>query len=103
MTCYRLFAIFNGLVARVLFRPRVRGREHLPRGAFVLCANHLSGFDSFAVAYALGTRPARSMAKNELFGVPLLGRLVRLLGAFPAHGGVDRATELAAAGHVVVV
>src|SRR5438046_434092 len=103
MTFYRFVSVITGLVARPLFRPQVRGRENVPAGGFVLCANHLSGFDSLAVAYALGGRPARSMAKNELFAIPVLGRLVRLLGAFPAHGGLEHATAFAAAGEAVVV
>src|SRR5439155_9667697 len=105
MTFYRVFTAISGLLVRAIFRPEVRGREQLPAGGFVLCANRLSGFDSFAVARALGARPARCMAKNELFATPVLGRFVRLLGAFPAHGpgGVARAASLAAAGDVVVV
>ncbi len=94
----------------VAFCPKVDGADLLPSsGGFVIAANHLSGSDSFAIAQALGSRPVRTMAKNELFARPLLGRLVRLLGAFPAHnrgpfpGGVERAAELAAAGAVVVI
>src|SRR5439155_26672487 len=105
MTFYRMFTAISGLLVRVAFRPQVRGRERLPAGGFVLCANHLSGFDSLAIAHALGARPARSMAKNELFAIPVPGRLVRLLGAFSAHGfgGLARAANLAASGHVVGV
>ena len=86
-------------------RPRVVGREHLPTGGFVLASNHLSGFDSLALAYALYPRALRSMAKVELFERRLLGPLVRQLGAFPAESGaaVDAAAELALAGHAVVI
>lgn len=51
----------------------------------------------------------RCMAKNQLFAHPLLSRLIRYLGAFPAHrdpqlaGGVDEAARLAAVGDVVVI
>ncbi|MDF2775515.1 MAG: hypothetical protein K0S86_5016, partial [Geminicoccaceae bacterium] len=61
-------------LARLAFRPRVRGREHLAAGGFVLGANHLSGFDSLALAFALYPRAFRSMAKVQLFERPLLGR-----------------------------
>jgi len=74
-------------LARLAFRPRVRGREHLAAGGFVLGANHLSGFDNLALAFAPYPRAFCSMAKLQLFERPLLGRLVRALGAFPARGG----------------
>lgn len=110
MTCYRVAALLTGLLVRVAFRPQVRGVDRIPAAdGFVISANHLSGFDSLAVAFVLGTRPVRSMAKDELVARPLLGRVIRLLGAFPAHGGghvpggVARAAELAAAGDIVLI
>jgi len=96
-------------VIRILFRPRIIGGEHLPLdGGFVLSANHLSGFDVWAVNYALYPRTLRNMAKNELFARPLLGPIVRSLGGFPAHagtpgGGAAAAAELAAAGNAVII
>jgi 1-acyl-sn-glycerol-3-phosphate acyltransferase len=96
-------------LARLAFRPRVRGREHLAATGFVLGANHLSGFDSLALAFALYPRAFRSMAKVQLFERPLLGRLVRALGAFPARGGdepggaVATAARLARWGEPVVI
>ena len=79
------------------------------KGGLVVCPNHLSGFDAFAVAYALAPRTVRNMGKNELFQRPLLGRAVRSLGAFPARagdgvpGGVEAASALAAGGAAVVI
>jgi 1-acyl-sn-glycerol-3-phosphate acyltransferase len=48
------------------------------------------------------------MAKNQLFQRPILGPIVRSLGAFPAHaaagrGGAEEAKALAADGHAVVI
>jgi 1-acyl-sn-glycerol-3-phosphate acyltransferase len=106
---YRLVGIVTRPVIGLLFRPRVQGLEHLPRGGgFVLSPNHLSGFDAWAVSYALYPRQPRNMAKNELFERPLLGPLIRSLGAFPAHteaagGGASTAATLAAAGDLVVI
>src|SRR5207248_739643 len=83
---YRLVGLVTRPVIRVLFRPQLRGLEHLPRdGGFVLSANHLSGFDAWAVSYAIYPRQPRNMAKNQLFARPLLGPVIRSLGAFPAH------------------
>jgi 1-acyl-sn-glycerol-3-phosphate acyltransferase len=106
---YRVVGFVTRPLIAVLFRPRVHGREHLPdTGGFVLAANHLSGFDAWAVSYAIYPRRPRNMAKNELFERPLLGPLIRRLGAFPAHGeiaggGASAAGTLAAAGSVVVI
>jgi 1-acyl-sn-glycerol-3-phosphate acyltransferase len=96
-------------LARTLFRPRVRGLEHLPAGGFLLCANHLSGFDAGLLVYALRGRWPRSMAKTELFERSALAPWLRGLGAFPASpgdrptGGVATAARLARAGHAVVI
>ena len=109
MVLYHVLVLVGRPLARIAFRPTVRGLEHVPRGGVVVCPNHLSGFDVIAVGYALGTRPAHHMAKNQLFLRPILGPFVRALGAFPARagdglaGGVGEAAALAAAGHVVVI
>ena len=109
MILYRLVGLITRPFVAALFRPRVRGLEHLPHsGGFVLSANHLSGFDVWAVSYALYPRQPRNMAKNELFVRPLLGPIIRSLGAFPAHGddvggGASGAAALAAAGNAVVI
>jgi 1-acyl-sn-glycerol-3-phosphate acyltransferase len=93
----------------MLFRPSIQGVEHVPVAGFVLSSNHLSGFDSIALAYAIYPRAFRSMAKVQLFERPLLGPFVRALGAFPARSGNDpdgavaTASRLAQAGHPVVI
>ena len=96
-------------LARTLFRLEVRGAENLPRGGFVLCPNHLSGFDSVALVGAVGLRVLHNMAKVELFENPLLGRLLPRVGGFPARPGdepgsaVATAATLARGGAAVVV
>jgi 1-acyl-sn-glycerol-3-phosphate acyltransferase len=110
VSLYRLVAVLNRVLIRLLFRPRVRGVEHVPRsGGYVVAPNHLSGFDVWAVAYPLYRRDLRNMAKNQLFHRRFLGPLVRGLGAFPAReeagavGGVEAAAALARAGGAVVI
>lgn len=69
-----------------LFRIKVVGAENEPEtGGCLVLANHISYVDVIALAVSL-KRQIRYMAKKELFKVPLLGRLITSLGAFP----VDR-------------
>ncbi len=102
---YRIVTFFSRPLFGLLFRPCVTGLAHLPKaGGCVLSPNHLSGFDVWAVGYALYPRQPRQMGKNELFERPLLGPAIRLLGAFPAHAnGVSTAAALAAEGKAVVI
>jgi len=107
---YRFLVGLGRPLGWAVFRPRVTGRAHLPRhGGLVVCPNHLSGFDVLAVGFAVGLRPLRSMAKNQLFRRPLLGPFVRSLGGFPARsedrlpGGIDEAVALAAAGEAILI
>jgi 1-acyl-sn-glycerol-3-phosphate acyltransferase len=110
MLMHRLVSILWWPAIWLVFRPRILGSEHLPKSqGFVVCPNHLSGFDAFAIAYALAPRPLRNMAKNQLFRRRLLGSVIARLGAFPAHdepdltGGVEAAKSFAARGDVVVI
>jgi 1-acyl-sn-glycerol-3-phosphate acyltransferase len=109
MLLYRIATTFSRPLVWVVFRPRVSGRKNLPRGGFVLSPNHLSGFDVVAISYATAPRAIRNMGKNQLFRRPLLGPLVRSMGAFPARdeddlrGGVAVGAAIAERGSVVVI
>jgi len=47
------------LVMRLVFRLKVEGRQHLPAPPFVICPNHVSYMDAFALAAALPHRHLR--------------------------------------------
>jgi 1-acyl-sn-glycerol-3-phosphate acyltransferase len=102
---YRLVAAFCKPVVRILFRPDMRGLEHIPQGGFVFSSNQLSNLDGF-LAYAIYPRQLRWTGKAELFQ-PLFKPVLRLLGIFPVRRGmgdldaVATAVELAGEGHVV--
>lgn len=72
-----------------LFPLRVHGAEQLPKDRpVVLCPNHSHALDPVLVAMSLPREyPLRMMAKKQLFSIPLLGGLIRLLGAFPVDRG----------------
>lgn len=72
--------------ARAVFRVKAFGEENVPsdRG-IIVCANHTS-FSDVIVMSASTDVQVRYMAKKELFSVPIIGALVKALGAYP----VDR-------------
>jgi len=85
-TVYRLSRFVCWALLRTFWRLRVAGTEHIPpRGPLIVACNHVSYFDPPALG-AAATRPLGYMAKRQLFLIPLLGPLLRALGAFP----VDR-------------
>lgn len=66
-------------------RWQVIGVENLPKdGGVVVVCNHTSNLDPIVVGCAL-TRKIHFMAKSELFRVPVLKIIVKLLGAFPVN------------------
>lgn len=90
-TGYRIcYAVFARLVGW-LFRIRVVGRENEPdKGGFIVCGNHTSATDAVVLCYAFRKHQVRFMAKKELFKIPVLAPLIRMLGAFPIdRGGSD--------------
>lgn len=65
----------------------VQGAEYLPsEGPVILAINHQSGWDPIVVAAGL-PRKVHFMAKEELFAIPVLGRLIRHVGSFPVKRG----------------
>lgn len=105
-----LAAILTGLPMRLLFRLRVKGKEHLPReGGYVLSANHLSNLDPWPLGWPLFPhRELRFMAKAELFRSPLWP-ILKFGGAFKVNRGqgdeqaIDTAVRLARDGEVVAI
>lgn len=79
------------LIYKGLFRLEAVGLEHIPEeGGVLLCSNHISNLDPPTVGILL-KRKVHFMAKKELFDVPVLGGLIKQLGAFPVkRGGVSK-------------
>jgi 1-acyl-sn-glycerol-3-phosphate acyltransferase len=96
-------------IVRGLYRLRARGLEHIPKGGFVLAANHTSNFDPWPLGIPfLPRRQLRFMAKAELFN-PILSPILRAGGAFKVRRGegdveaMRTAAQLAREGEIVVM
>ena len=99
--CRRLLELMN-------VDARVHGAIDAHGGNVLLVANHISWLDIFVLN---AHRPARFIAKSELAGWPLVGRLIRDTGTIfierarrsDTHRVNRRAAEALAAGDVIVV
>ena len=83
----------------VWFGVRPEGLENIPSsGAALLCANHRSWADPLLIS-AVIPRPLFYMAKEEMFSVPALAFILRMVGAFPVrrHSADRRALRKALA------
>ena len=85
---YRLLHAIIPPVLRLIWRPRVTGRERVPRtGGVIIASNHLSFVDSVVIP-STSPRPVRFLAKSDYFtGTGLRGAAMRLwfegLGMLP--------------------
>ena len=71
-------------LARLILPCHFYGRENIPEGPLVVCANHSSLMDPVLIALAFGRkRQLFFMAKAELFDIPVLGGFLRSIGVFP--------------------
>ena len=86
----KLYSILKPIVAPIYnFFMRVKpiGLENVPLdGGLVLCANHISAIDVISIG-AVCPRQLTFVAKKELFLVPVLGSLVKGLGAIKVDRG----------------
>lgn len=87
-----LYSIARSAVKAVLtplYRVEVRGLEHFPKeGGVLLCSNHIDNLDPPVVGIT-APRPVMFMAKEELFKVPLFGKIIANLNAFPVKRGMS--------------
>jgi 1-acyl-sn-glycerol-3-phosphate acyltransferase len=91
-------------VLNVILEPLSRrdweGRERLPAsGGVIVVANHISNADPLALGQflAYSGRWPRFLAKSSLFGVPVVGRLLRGAGQIPVERGSSHAGDALAA------
>lgn len=75
------------IIAIILYRPKIVGKENLPKdtGA-LLCPNHVHNLDS-AVIVAMFKRKVNVLAKEELFKNRFICWLADLFGIYPVKRG----------------
>ena len=75
-------------IYKLIFKGRLIGKENVPQnGSFILVSNHGSLLDPPLLGHAIG-RNISFMAKEELFGIPFLGFMIRACGAYPVKRGM---------------
>ena len=87
---YQFLKAIVSPIYRLFFNVRVIGKENVPtEGGVLLCPNHLAAVDVISIG-AVCPRQITCIAKKELFEIPVLGGLVKALGAVKIdRGGAD--------------
>ncbi len=79
---------------RVLYGLKVYGIENIPKnGGCIICPNHTSNADPVLLAITF-PRQIYFMAKEELFKNKILGKLFKMVGAFPVERGKRDASAI---------
>jgi 1-acyl-sn-glycerol-3-phosphate acyltransferase len=85
---YRRLYLFFRIVLFPFFRIRQSGREKIPQGPVMICANHSSNFDPILMSLAMGIEHhPHYLAKIELFKIPVVSRVIRAIGAISVNRG----------------
>ena len=93
---YRLGRGLITPLARLVYRPKIEGREKVPQsGAVIFASNHLSFIDSIAIPVA-APRPVHFLAKSSYFeGTGFKGWMSKTffqsIGAIPVRRGAGQA------------
>jgi 1-acyl-sn-glycerol-3-phosphate acyltransferase len=91
MLTYRMLRPALYGLCKVLVRLDVQGARNVPKhGGCIIVANHLHNLDPILISIAC-PRPLHYMAKIELMRAPVVGRILKWVGAFPINRGkIDR-------------
>ncbi|MCL2748234.1 MAG: 1-acyl-sn-glycerol-3-phosphate acyltransferase [Oscillospiraceae bacterium] len=92
---YRIAYAIAFSVIRPFFRLRVVGRENIPAGGAVVCANHTASSDPIFLSFALTRKhKVHFMAKAELMSNPFSRTFLKGLAAFPVRRGASDITAI---------
>ena len=86
----KFYAVLKVLVApllRFFMRLKPINAKNVPKmGGVILCSNHISAVDVISIG-AVCPRQLTFVAKKEIFKVPVIGWLVKMLGAIKVDRG----------------
>ena len=108
MNClYRVIRIIVIPFVYLFFRIKVHGKENIPKDkGVVLCCNHVSMWDIVFLGVTCN-RQICFMGKKEVFKIPVIKGIFKMLGAFPVDrkssdkGAVNKAFEICKSGRVL--
>lgn len=81
----RVLKFFVTLYFEFFYNVELINKSNFPKsGRVIVCANHVGSMDMFFMCYRLN-RLVHFMAKEELFKIPILGSVIKWLGAFPVN------------------
>jgi len=110
---FMLVAMVLAPILRLMFTIKTSGKENLPQGGYILVGNHLSYLDPFSFAYSVYIHMKRVphyLAKESIFRIPIIGKILPKVGQIPVYRGgksneepLRAAKEFLKAGQVVVV
>lgn len=96
MLGFRFFKGLLGIFFLIFFRPKIVGREKIPKyGGIILAGNHRHIFDP-CMPILSTKRPVHYMAKKELFNSPI-GWFFKVVGCIPVDRGHDNTDSKEAA------
>ena len=87
---YKLFYAIVWPFVMLFYPMKFIGKENIPKGGALVCANHSSAVDPFFLAFGLGrNRQIRAMAKESLMEMFFVGKILKLIGTFGVRRGAS--------------
>jgi glycerol-3-phosphate O-acyltransferase/dihydroxyacetone phosphate acyltransferase len=92
---YRLVRATVSLALRLFYRLQVDAKPIREGGPVIFVGNHPNGLIDPALVFVLTHRQVTFLAKEPLFRVPVIGWLLRGLGALPVYRKQDNPSQMA--------
>ncbi len=85
---YRFICNISKLFFKIFFKTSFKGLEDIPADEpFIICSNHISLLDMFLFVPPMLPRRIHFMTKQELFKVPIIGSILKGVGAYAVRRG----------------
>jgi glycerol-3-phosphate O-acyltransferase/dihydroxyacetone phosphate acyltransferase len=92
---YRVVRALVSLALRLFYRVRIAARPIPGDGPVIFVGNHPNGLIDPALVFVLTSRQVTFLAKEPLFRVPVIGLILRGLGALPVYRKQDNPSQMA--------